>query len=124
MATAHADQLAAQHCVPCARGVEKFTPSEAAEHLRSLSGWQLNADATRIRKGWELRDFKAGIDFFTQVAALAEGENHHPDLHLEGYRHAWIELGTHAVGGLSENDFILAAKIDLLPVRLRNPSHD
>jgi len=52
------------------------------------------------------------------VAELAEQEGHHPDLHLERYRNVWIELWTHAIGGLSENDFILAAKIDLVPVKL------
>ena len=56
----------------------------------------------------------AAIDFFNRVAELAEAENHHPDLHLEGYRHVAIEIWTHAIGGLSENDFILAAKIDQL----------
>jgi 4a-hydroxytetrahydrobiopterin dehydratase len=61
----------------------------------------------------------AGIDFFNQVAALAEAEGHHPDLHLEGYRQAAIELWTHAVGGLTENDFVLAAKINQVPVQLR-----
>ena len=66
-----------------------------------------------------MKDFLAGIEFFDRVAALAEAEGHHPDLHLEGYRHASIELWTHAVGGLSENDFILAAKIDHIPVLVR-----
>ena len=60
----------------------------------------------------------AGMGFLNQVARLAEDEGHHPDLHIEGYRHVWIEIWTHAVGGLSENDFILAAKIDGLPVEL------
>ena len=58
----------------------------------------------------------AGIDFFRHVAELAEAENHHPDLHLENYRELGIEIWTHAIGGLSQNDFILAAKIDLLPI--------
>ena len=58
----------------------------------------------------------AGIDFFNKVAALAEDEGHHPDLHLEGYRQVTIVLWTHAVGGLTENDFILAAKINQIPV--------
>ncbi len=61
----------------------------------------------------------AGIDFFSRVADVAENDGHHPDLHLEGYRNVWIELYTHAIGGLSENDFILAAKIDDLPIRLK-----
>jgi len=59
----------------------------------------------------------AGIDFFNKVAALAEEEGHHPDLHLEGYRKATIALWTHAVNGLTENDFILAAKINQVPVQ-------
>jgi 4a-hydroxytetrahydrobiopterin dehydratase len=58
----------------------------------------------------------AGMDFFNRIAEVAEDDNHHPDLHLEGYRNVRIELWTHAIGGLSENDFILAAKIDQLPV--------
>ena len=53
------------------------------------------------------------------MAEVAEDEGHHPDLHLEGYRNVWIELYTHAIGGLSENDFILAAKIDKLPIALK-----
>ena len=61
----------------------------------------------------------AGIEFFNKVAALAEEEGHHPDLHLEGYRQVAVELWTHAIGGLSENDFILAAKINQLPIQLK-----
>ena len=61
----------------------------------------------------------AGIDFFTRVAAIAEEEDHHPDLHLEGYRKVTIALSTHAVKGLTENDFILAAKINQVPVRVK-----
>jgi 4a-hydroxytetrahydrobiopterin dehydratase len=60
----------------------------------------------------------AGVEFFNKVAALAEEEGHHPDLHLEGYRQVAVELWTHAIGGLSENDFIVAAKINQIPVQL------
>jgi 4a-hydroxytetrahydrobiopterin dehydratase len=72
-----------------------------------------------IRRAWTVRNFMAGIEFFTKVAALAEEEGHHPDLHLEGYRQVAIELWTHAIGGLSENDFILAAKINQIPIQLK-----
>ena len=65
-----------------------------------------------------MKNFKAGIDFLRRVADLAEDEGHHPEIHLTGFRHVWIEIWTHAVGGLTENDFILAAKIDLLPIEL------
>jgi 4a-hydroxytetrahydrobiopterin dehydratase len=61
----------------------------------------------------------AGIKFFEQIAKVAEEEQHHPDLHLAGYRNVAVELSTHAIGGLSENDFILAAKIDQLPVEIK-----
>ena len=61
----------------------------------------------------------AGVEFFNKVAALAEEEGHHPDLHLEGYRQLAVELWTHAIGGLSENDFILAAKINQIPIQLK-----
>ena len=62
----------------------------------------------------------AGMNFFNQVANVAESDGHHPDLHIEGYRNASIELWTHAIGGLSENDFILAAKIDQLEIELQS----
>jgi 4a-hydroxytetrahydrobiopterin dehydratase len=61
----------------------------------------------------------AGIEFFNKVAALAEEEGHHPDLHLEGYRQVAVEIWTHAAGGLTENDFILAAKINQIPIELK-----
>lgn len=108
------EELTQKHCVPCEGGVEKYTVAEAEEQLRTLSGWRLTHEGLRIRKDWLVQNFVAGIDFFQRVADLAESEGHHPDLHLENYRNVWIELWTHAIGGLSENDFILAAKIDQL----------
>ncbi|MGI6416213.1 MAG: 4a-hydroxytetrahydrobiopterin dehydratase [Thermoguttaceae bacterium] len=92
---------------------------QAREQLGILAGWRLTDDGQRIRKDWETKDFRAGMDFLNRVAALAEQEGHHPDMHLEGYRHVWIAIWTHAIGGLSENDFILAAKIDRLPVEVK-----
>ncbi len=108
------EELTQKHCVACEGGVEKYTLPEAEEQLQTLSGWRLTHEGQRIRKDWSLQDFLAGIEFFQKIADLAERENHHPDLHLENYRQVWVELWTHAIGGLSENDFILAAKIDQL----------
>jgi 4a-hydroxytetrahydrobiopterin dehydratase len=110
------EQLKARKCVPCEGGVEKYSLAEAQAQLAALSGWRLVSDGRRIRKDWKVQSFMAGIDFFRHVAELAEAENHHPDLHLENYRQLGIEIWTHAIGGLSQNDFILAAKIDLLPI--------
>ena len=67
-----------------------------------------------------MKNFAAAVEFITDITDIAEAENHHPDLHLTGYRNLAIELWTHAIGGLSENDFILAAKIDALPKSLYN----
>ena len=118
------EQLTSKRCVACEGNcednVEKYTPQQVEAQLRAISGWRLSNDGLRIRKDWQLKSFLAGIDFFVEVAQLAEREGHHPDLHLEGYRHVWIEIWTHSIGGLSENDFILAAKIDQLPVNSRS----
>lgn len=113
------EQLRAKRCVPCEGGVPKLTPAEAASQLTKLSGWSITPDGQRIRKEWVVKNFMAGLKFFQQVATVAESEGHHPDLHLVGYRNLAIEIWTHAIGGLSENDFILAAKIDELPIELK-----
>ena len=107
-------ELAAGKCVPCEGGVPRYTPEEAARQVAALPGWRLTHEGTRIRRDWKLRNFRDCIKLLNNVAALAEREQHHPDLHLEGYRNLAIELFTHAIGGLSENDFVLAAKIDAL----------
>jgi 4a-hydroxytetrahydrobiopterin dehydratase len=117
MATQTAEQLTTKRCEACEGGVEKYSSDEARQQLDALSGWELTGDGDRIHKQWQVKDFAAGMDFFNRVAEIAEEEGHHPDLHLEGYRNVRITLWTHAIGGLSQNDFILAAKIDQLPVQ-------
>lgn len=117
--TTAAQQLASKKCAPCEGGVPACSAEEIARHLAALPGWRQTPDGKRIAKSWSARDFLAAIDFFNRVAQLAETENHHPDLHLAGYRNVTIEIGTHAIDGLSENDFILAAKIDQLPLDLK-----
>jgi 4a-hydroxytetrahydrobiopterin dehydratase len=116
MTTQTSAELTKKKCKPCEGGVEAVSPAEAAEQVAALPGWKLSGDGKMIRKEWRLKDFSAGIDFFQRVAEVANAEDHHPDLHLTGYRNVAIELTTHAIKGLSENDFILAAKIDALPV--------
>lgn len=113
------DQLVVKKCKPCEGGVEPCTVDEASQQLQQLNGWTLTREGQRIRKDWTVKNFLAGMDFFNKVAAVAEDDGHHPDLHIEGYRNVSIELWTHAIGGLSENDFILAAKIDQIPVELQ-----
>lgn len=110
------EQLTQKKCEPCEGGIDPCPLPFVQEQLKNLDGWYLTHQNQRIRKDWTVKNFMAGIEFFNRVAEVAEADGHHPDLHLEGYRNVWIELWTHAIGGLSENDFILAAKIDALPV--------
>ena len=119
MAVQTVEQLRSKKCLPCEGGVPKLTLAEAQAQLAKLTGWTLVQENQRIRKEWTVKNFMAGMRFFNEIAEIAESEGHHPDLHLVGYRNVAIELWTHAIGGLSENDFILAAKIDELPVDVK-----
>jgi 4a-hydroxytetrahydrobiopterin dehydratase len=93
---------------------------QVRRYLTGLPGWKRTADGKSIRREWRVKDFATALDFFNRIGRIAEEEDHHPDLHLTGYRNVAVELSTHAIGGLSENDFILAAKIDQLPVELKH----
>jgi 4a-hydroxytetrahydrobiopterin dehydratase len=106
-------------CAPCEGGVPAISADQARVFLKALPEWSLNGDGKAIRARYLMKDFMAAMDLMNAVARLAEEEGHHPDLHLVGYRDLSIELWTHAIGGLSENDFILAAKIDQLPKKLK-----
>jgi 4a-hydroxytetrahydrobiopterin dehydratase len=119
MLTPTSQELTNKRCVPCEGGIPALTAQEAQSLAQSVTGWTVDSTAKQISRSWTAKNFMAGIDFFNKVAALAEEEGHHPDLHLEGYRQVKIVLWTHAVGGLTENDFILAAKINELPVQVR-----
>ncbi len=113
------DELIRKKCVPCEGGVPALTEDEVEALLANAPGWSTVGGGLRIRREWQAKHFRAAIDFFDAIAALAEAEGHHPDLHLVGYRNVAVEIWTHAIGGLSENDFILAAKIDTLPIALK-----
>ena len=119
MAVQSCDTLVQKKCLPCEGGVDPVSPEATAEQLDLLPGWRLTHEGQRIRKDWVVKNFMAGMEFFRQCAEVAEADGHHPDLHIEGYRNVSVELWTHAIGGLSENDFILAAKIDRLPIVLK-----
>ena len=111
--------LSRRRCGPCEGEMRPLSADEVRAFAAHLPNWTLTADGRRIRRDWRVKDFAAGLDFFVRVGRLAESEGHHPDLHLVAYRQAAIEIWTHAAGGLTENDFILAAKIDELPVELK-----
>ncbi|AWM41992.1 Putative pterin-4-alpha-carbinolamine dehydratase [Gemmata obscuriglobus] len=109
-----AAELTAKKCTACEGGTPPLAADQVAAHLAAVPGWALSDDGKLIRRKYKFTDFASAMAFLNRVADLAEAEDHHPDLHLTGYRHAAVELSTHAIGGLSANDFIVAAKIDAL----------
>ncbi|MDB5336139.1 MAG: putative pterin-4-alpha-carbinolamine dehydratase [Planctomycetaceae bacterium] len=112
-------ELQHKHCVACEGGIPALSKEEVQNSLEAVPDWKLMSDGKRIRREWRVKDFAAGLEFIQRIGVVAESEGHHPDLHLADYRNLALELSTHAVGGLTENDFILAAKIDKLPVKLK-----
>jgi 4a-hydroxytetrahydrobiopterin dehydratase len=103
--------LVNKKCVPCEGGIPKLTTDRIQQLLTELRGWQEKDE--KLCKSFQLKDFVAAIAFVNRVAELAEKEGHHPDFSVH-YSRVDFTIFTHAVGGLSENDFILAAKIDAL----------
>lgn len=107
-----APSLADKKCVPCEGGTQPLGRKEAGQLLGQVGKkWSL-LDG-RIRAGFKFADFKEAMSFVNRVADLAEGEGHHPDIEIR-YNNVKLVLWTHAAGGLTENDFILAAKINRL----------
>jgi len=113
-------ELSRKKCTPCEGGVPPLPPEQVKTLLKHVPSWTPTPDGKRIRREWRVKDFVTALDFFRRVGEVAEAEGHHPDLHLVEYRNVAIEIWTHAANGLTENDFILAAKIDLLPVKLKS----
>ena len=106
-------KLSEKKCIPCEGGALAFTPNEIKKYLPKLSkGWEVIA-GKKLKKEYKFKNFVQTMGFVNQVALIAQAEDHHPDM-LVSYSQVTVELWTHAVGGLSENDFILAAKIDEL----------
>ena len=102
--------LAARRCTACRRGTPPLSPEAAAALLPGVPGWIVE-EGRRLRREFRFPDFRRALEFVDRVGALAEAEGHHPDLHLS-FGRVGGGLWTHAAGGLTENDFILAAKID------------
>ena len=104
--------LATKKCVPCEGGTLPLETDKIQEYLKEVEGWEVKEDKL-IQKTFKFKTFRESIDFVNQVANLAENEGHHPDIHIR-YSKVTFELTTHTIKGLSENDFIMASKIDLL----------
>ena len=106
-----AEELLRKHCKSCEGGSLPLGLNQVQALLSSVPGWSLADDSDSIRKEYKFKNFKEVIAFFNKIAGVSEKENHHPDLKIS-YNRVNVELSTHAVKGLSENDFILAAKFD------------
>lgn len=107
-------KLSEKRCQPCEGGVPSLDRDAAEQFLTELSaGWELNQDATEISRNFTFKGFYKTIAFVNALAWIANHEDHHPDLEV-GYNHCLVRYTTHAINGLSENDFICAAKIDAL----------
>lgn len=107
--------LLIKHCVPCEGGVLPLSNGKLKTFLAKISGWDL-IEEKKITKEFKFKGFGEAMDFVKKVAALAEEENHHPNIHIY-YNRVKLDLSTHTISGLSENDFIMAAKIDELKKR-------
>ena len=103
-----------RHCAACAPGTPTLTEARATELLAQLApGWRLAEDGKSLKRAFGFEDFYRTMAFVNAVAWVANAEDHHPDLEA-GYDYCRITFSTHSIGGLSENDFICAAKIDAL----------
>ncbi len=103
--------LLSKKCIPCEGGMDPLTDVEVRNYMPDVPGWNVSSDSKEISKEYKFKDFIGAINFVNKVAEIAEGEGHHPDIKIN-YNKVKLTHSTHAIGGLSENDFILAAKID------------
>lgn len=103
-------ELVEKSCTPCRAGTPKLEPAKIDEYLRALSGWTV-VDGHHLSKTFGFPDFESALEWTNIIGAIAEKEKHHPDIRLS-WGKVGVEIWTHKIGGLSENDFILAAKID------------
>lgn len=114
MSTSESKPLTQRKCKACEGGVDKLTNEQSRQLLAQVPMWNLDENSDSIERKWTFKNFVEAIAFIHRVGELAEAEQHHPDLHLTGYRHVRVVLTTHAIGGLSDNDFIVAAKLDAM----------
>lgn len=105
------NELARKKCKPCEGGVEPLTPGQVGPMLKGLQGWAL--EDGRIARTYRFRNYFETMAFVNAAAWISHREDHHPDMQV-GYNECRVSYITHAIGGLSENDFICAAKLDAL----------
>ena len=110
------NDLAKKKCIPCDGNIPGFDISEIHKYLKKIDGWEVKSDDLKIYyliKEFKFKNFLESQNFINKIGKISESENHHPDITF-GWGYAKIKIYTHAVKGLVESDFILAAKIDRL----------
>lgn len=108
-------ELSAKKCQPCEGGIDPLTREQAQTFMKQLHAeWRLSDDGKSLHREWKFRNFFHTMSFVNAVAHIANAEDHHPDLEV-GYGVCKMKYTTHAINGLSENDFICAAKVDAIP---------
>ena len=100
-----------KHCIPCEGGVSPISLAEVKVSLKKIPGWSLSKDKKEILRKFEFENYYQTIAFVNAIAWMAHRENHHPDLEV-GFNHCSVCYSTHAISGLSENDFICASKVN------------
>lgn len=108
------DTLYQKTCEPCEGGVDPLTRDDFEKYLEQVAKWDVVDNDTRIEREFKFSDFKQALDFVNKTGEIAEGEGHHPDIQMYNWNRVKITLWTHAIGGLSINDFVVASKIDRL----------
>ena len=106
--------LSKKKCIPCEGGIPNFNITEIHKYLKMVNGWEVKADDSKIYyliKEFKFKNFLESQNFINKVGNIAEAEGHHPDIWF-GWGYAKIKIQTHAINGLHESDFVLAAKID------------
>ncbi len=106
-------ELHKKKCIPCESGDSPLSEAEAKMNLEKVTAWKLNKN--KIEREFVFKDFEEAMKFVNNIADLAEDEGHHPDIHIH-WNKVMLELWTHSMNGLSENDFIVAAKINNLKI--------
>ncbi len=107
------NELTTKRCVPCEGGVAPMDAAEAGNMLDQLNDWELDESGKEISRGFKFKNYYQTMAFVNALAWVAHREDHHPDLQV-GYNRVQVRFSTHSIGGLSQNDFICAAKIDAL----------
>jgi 4a-hydroxytetrahydrobiopterin dehydratase len=103
-------ELSQKKCVPCEGGTPPLDGNKVKEYLPKVESWMLKENS--IEKTFKFKDFQSALEFVNKVGKIAEEEGHHPDINLHNYKLVTLTLSTHEAQGLTENDFIVAAKVN------------